>query len=43
MRVRSSIRGARPLAQPFDRSMAYLELAVTAIALCAAAALFLVR
>jgi hypothetical protein len=43
MRVRSSIRGARPLAQPFDRSMAYLELAVSAVALCAAAVLFLVH
>jgi hypothetical protein len=43
MRVRNSTRRARPLAEPFDRSMAYLEMAVTVIALGAAAVPFLIR
>ena len=40
------MRAARPLQStvaPIDRSMAYLELAITAVALLAAGALFLVR
>jgi hypothetical protein len=37
------IRAARPLEAPVDRSMAYLELAVTAVALLAAGVLFLIR
>jgi hypothetical protein len=43
MRVRNRTRGARPLAELCDRSMAYLEVAVTVIALGAAAVPFLVR
>jgi len=43
MRSRATIRAARPLVEPVDRSMGYLELAVTAVALLAAAILFLVR
>ena len=47
MRSRVTMRAARPLHvavdAPIDRSMAYLELAITAVALLAAGALFLVR
>ena len=42
MRARTA-RPARPIAQPMDRSMRYLEFAVSAVALAAALALFLVR
>jgi hypothetical protein len=42
MRTRS-VRTVRPVAQPMDRSMRYLEFAVSAVALAAALALFLVR
>jgi hypothetical protein len=43
MRARTTVRAARPIAQPMDRSMRYLEFAVSAAALAAAIALFLVR
>ena len=43
MRARNTVRAARPLAQPTDRSMAYLEFTIAAVALATAVALFVVR
>jgi len=43
MRSRVTIRAVRPLDAPVDRSMAYFEFAISAVALIVAGALFLVR
>jgi hypothetical protein len=42
LRERTTVRAVRP-AEPIDRSMRYLEFAISAAALAVAIALFLVR
>jgi hypothetical protein len=43
MRERTIVRAVRPVGAPVDRSMRYLEFAISFAALAAALALFLVR